>query len=172
MNCRHAPLHHPIQYRVIFQALQVHLLKKPVNVSLGDIRPSWVCETRDDECHLLTGIIDLLTSSTPYHRHKVSLKLHQLQYKLDVEEKMLAGYTRMADAIPLTKNIIRRPSSSEVHTQMHCSSEKVRLLKRALAKYEDLYIDDEDGDETSSNDSIAGMYYIRVSCLFYLKASL
>lgn len=85
---------------------------------------------------------------------------------------MLAGYTRMADAIPLTKNIIRRPSSSEVHTQMHCSSEKVRLLKRALAKYEDLYIDDEDGDETSSNDSIAGMYYIRVSCLFYLKASL
>lgn len=113
--------------------------------------------------------IDLLTSSTPYHRHKVSFKLHQLQYKLNEEEKLLAGYTRMAGAIPPAKGFIRRPST-EVHTQMHtqmqCTSEKVRLLKRALAKYEDLYIDDEDGDETSSNDSIAGMYIIYV--LFHL----
>lgn len=105
-------------------------------------------------------MIDLLTSSTPYHRHKVSFKLHQLQYKLNEEEKLLAGYTRMAGAIPPTKGFnIRRPST-EIHTQMQCTSEKVRLLKRALAKYEDLYIDDEDGDETSSNDSIAGMFIL------------
>ncbi|KAI9320193.1 kinase-like domain-containing protein [Dichotomocladium elegans] len=91
--------------------------------------------------------LDLLTTATPYHKSKVSLKLHQLQYKLEIAEKMLDGFTRLASA--LNSSYRSRRQSAEVQAHMQYCREKLRLLRRALQKYEELYIDDGENDDES-----------------------
>ncbi|KAI8350326.1 hypothetical protein EDC96DRAFT_577796 [Choanephora cucurbitarum] len=89
--------------------------------------------------------LDLLMSETPYNKPKVSLKLHELEYKLDVEKTVLKGIRGMVDVLERTASTDRK-SRSEVQDKMSESQEKLTLLNSALRKYKSLYIG-EGGDE-------------------------
>ncbi|KAI8087822.1 kinase-like domain-containing protein [Gilbertella persicaria] len=93
--------------------------------------------------------LDLLTTETLYNKSKVSMKLHELEYKLDVENKVLAGIKTMADVLDKDTSINDRKRRSELQGQMYESIEKLNLLTKALRKYKSLYIgegDDEDDE--------------------------
>lgn len=106
--------------------------------------------------------LDLLMSETPYNKPKVSLKLHELEYKLDVEKTVFKGIKSMLDAMD------RYPSSDrknrfEVQNQLSESQEKSNLLKAAVKKYKNLYIG-EGGDEDDygkiNNCTSINIYYV------------
>ncbi|KAG2233150.1 hypothetical protein INT48_001643 [Thamnidium elegans] len=87
----------------------------------------------------------LLMSETPYNKPKVSLKLHELEYKLDVEKTVLKGIRGMVDVLERTPSTDRK-SRQDVQDKMLESTEKLGLLNSALRKYKSLYIG-EGGDE-------------------------
>ncbi|KAF7729151.1 Serine/threonine kinase [Apophysomyces ossiformis] len=91
--------------------------------------------------------LDLLTAETPYNKPKVSLKLHELEYKLDVEQKVLTGIKTMTEVLNRDPSSSDRKRRGEVQGQFYESSEKLNLLKRALRKYKGLYIDEGDEDD-------------------------
>ncbi|CDH52710.1 agc pkc protein kinase [Lichtheimia corymbifera JMRC:FSU:9682] len=91
--------------------------------------------------------LDLLTSAVPYNKPKVSLKLHELEYKLDVEKKVLTGIKTMADVIEKSASSGDRRQRDEVQGQLYESVEKRNLLDRALRKYKGLYIGEGDEDD-------------------------
>lgn len=84
-------------------------------------------------------------SETPYNKPKVSLKLHELEYKLDVEKTVLKGIRGMVDVLERTPSTDRK-SRQDVQDKMLESTEKLGLLNSALRKYKSLYIG-EGGDE-------------------------
>ncbi|RIA87908.1 kinase-like domain-containing protein [Glomus cerebriforme] len=93
--------------------------------------------------------LDLIKSDTPITNTKVSLKLHELEFKLGVEQKLKEGSEKMIEAVTLS-NPKDRKSIQEVTVKTLESQEKLSILKRSLHKYKQLYIgevDDEDEDE-------------------------
>ncbi|SAL99009.1 hypothetical protein [Absidia glauca] len=93
--------------------------------------------------------LDLLTTDTPYNKPKVSLKLHELEYKLDVEKKVLDGTKTLADALDRQQSAAQsdRKQRDEIKNQMYESIEKLGLLSRALRKYKGLYIGEGEEEE-------------------------
>ncbi|ORE11999.1 hypothetical protein BCV72DRAFT_300331 [Rhizopus microsporus var. microsporus] len=89
--------------------------------------------------------LDLLMSETPYNKPKVSLKLHELEYKLDVEKTVLKGIKGMAEVLERNPSGDRK-NRTDVQDKMSESMEKLSLLNSALRKYKSLYIG-EGGDE-------------------------
>lgn len=77
-----------------------------------------------------------------------------MEYKLDVENKVLAGIKTMADVMDRDPSLSDRKRRSELQGQMYESIEKLNLLTKALRKYKSLYIgegddDDDYGEKTS-----------------------
>jgi hypothetical protein len=107
-----------------------------------------------------------LTTNTPYNKPKVSLKLHELEYKLDVEKKVLDGIKTMADALDKQSGQADRKQRDEIKNQMHESIEKLALLNRALRKYKGLYI-----GEAEDEDEDYGMYRLPISTRFNHQSS-
>lgn len=99
----------------------------------------------------LISRIDLLTTETLYNKSKVSLKLHELEYKLDVENKVLGGIKTMADLLGRDPSSTDRKRRSELQGQMYESIEKLNLLTKALRKYKSLYIGEGDDDDDYGN---------------------
>ncbi|KAI9013351.1 kinase-like domain-containing protein [Phycomyces nitens] len=93
------------------------------------------------------ALLDLLMTDTPYNKPKVSIKLHELEYKLDVENKVLAGIKTMAEVLDREPSLSDKRRRAEVQGQLTESTEKLILLKRALRKYKQLYIDEGDDDD-------------------------
>ncbi|KAI7864786.1 kinase-like domain-containing protein [Spinellus fusiger] len=91
--------------------------------------------------------LDLLMTTTPYNKPKVSIKLHELEYKLDVEKKVMAGIKTMAEVLDREPSLSDKRRRGEVQGQLNESIEKLSLLKRALRKYKQLYIDEGDEDD-------------------------
>lgn len=89
----------------------------------------------------------MLTTETLYNKSKVSLKLHELEYKLDVENKVLAGIKTMADVLDKDPSLSDRKRRHELQGQMYESIEKLNLLTKALRKYKSLYIGEGDDDD-------------------------
>lgn len=88
-----------------------------------------------------------MTTETLYNKSKVSLKLHELEYKLDVENKVLAGIKTMADVMDRDPSLSDRRRRLELQGQMYESIEKLNLLTKALRKYKSLYIGERDEDD-------------------------
>ncbi|CEI93259.1 Putative AGC/PKC protein kinase [Rhizopus microsporus] len=84
-------------------------------------------------------------SETPYNKPKVSLKLHELEYKLDVEKTVLKGIKGMAEVLERNPSGDRK-NRTDIQDKMSESMEKLSLLNSALRKYKSLYIG-EGGDE-------------------------
>ncbi|CAO3672534.1 unnamed protein product [Rhizopus stolonifer] len=91
--------------------------------------------------------LDLLTTETLYNKSKVSLKLHELEYKLDVENKVLEGIKTMADVMDRDPSLSDRKRRLDLQGQMYESIEKFSLMTKALRKYKSLYIGEGDGDD-------------------------
>ncbi|KAJ2955208.1 hypothetical protein NQZ79_g8761 [Umbelopsis isabellina] len=91
--------------------------------------------------------LDLLKSDTPINKAKVSLKLHELEYKLDVEKKVQIGIRKLASTFESDPSIVDRRRMAEVQGQLSESNEKINLLNKAVRKYKNLYIGEEDEDE-------------------------
>lgn len=91
--------------------------------------------------------IELLKSDTPINKAKVSLKLHELEYKLDVEKKVQIGIRKLASTFESDPSVVDRRRMAEVHGQLSESNEKINLLNKAVRKYKNLYIGEEDEDE-------------------------
>lgn len=72
--------------------------------------------------------IDLLKSSRAITTNKVVYKMHELAYKLEVEKRVKAASERLEQL-----GMNAKDGNEE-------SSEKVVLLKRALQKYQGLYL--------------------------------
>lgn len=105
--------------------------------------------TEPFECHLLTygPHLDLLKADTPFNKAKVSLKLHELEYKLDVEKKVMAGIKNMAWAFEKDPASTDRRRRAEVQGELYESNEKLNLLNKAVRKYKNLYIGESDEDD-------------------------
>ncbi|KAI8087376.1 hypothetical protein BDF21DRAFT_358843 [Thamnidium elegans] len=104
-----------------------------------------VASQTSKDCKKKYSNLDLLMSETPYNKPKVSLKLHELEYKLDVEKTVLKGIRGMVDVLERTPSTDRK-SRQDVQDKMLESTEKLGLLNSALRKYKSLYIG-EGGDE-------------------------
>jgi len=97
--------------------------------------------------------LDLIKSDTPMTTQKVSLKLHELEFKLDVERKLMEGSQKMANAV-VFQDPKNKKSIAEVAGKMIESKEKISLLSRSLNNYKKLYITGiNDEDETSNDDN-------------------
>jgi len=77
---------------------------------------------------LLVTTLDLLKAPTPITSKKVIYKLRELAYKLDIEKKVKVASERLEQL-----GMSAKDGNAE-------SSERVILLKRALQKYQGLYI--------------------------------
>lgn len=91
---------------------------------------------------LLCGVneIDLLKSSTPITTAKISNKLRDLAFKLDVEKKLKAGSERLAVLYKNDPSMGDKKNRAGVHGELLESNEKIVLLKRALQKYQQLFV--------------------------------
>lgn len=91
--------------------------------------------------------LDLLEADTPINRAKVSLKLHELEYKVDVEKKVQEGIKNLYHLLERsTSTADRRRKAELLEKQLECT-EKMALLNNAVKKYKDLYLGEEDEDD-------------------------
>ncbi|KAJ1655725.1 Serine/threonine kinase [Dispira simplex] len=106
--------------------------------------------------------LDLRKSDSALSTQKVSLKLHELAYKLDVERKLKEGSDRIA-------SIYRRDGSrgdrrkiahaDAAGSALNEATDKIKLLERALKKYQSLYVEGLDDEEDSAGgDATANVY--------------
>ncbi|KAG0196573.1 Serine/threonine kinase [Mortierella sp. GBA30] len=106
--------------------------------------------------HRPLSTVDLLKAPTPITSKKVTYKLRELAYKLDIEKKVKLASERLEQL---------GMSAKEGNAE---SSERVVLLKRALQKYQGLYIPGQAEDDTSATPGTAlrrpmtGTLYVRV----------
>lgn len=92
--------------------------------------------------------IDLLEADTPINRAKVSLKLHELEYKVDVEKKVQEGIRNLYTLLDRTSSSTAdRRRKAELHEKQLECTEKMALLNNAVKKYKDLYLGEEDENE-------------------------
>jgi hypothetical protein len=88
----------------------------------------------------LFSTLDLLKSSTPITTAKISNKLRELAFKLDVEKKLKAGSERLAVLYRNDPSMGDKKNRAGVHGELLESNEKIVLLKRALKKYQQLFV--------------------------------
>ncbi|KAF9284767.1 Serine/threonine kinase [Mortierella alpina] len=106
--------------------------------------------------HRPLSTVDLLKAPTPITSKKVTYKLRELAYKLDIEKKVKLASERLEQL---------GMSAKEGNAE---SSERVVLLRRALQKYQGLYIPGQAEDDTTSAPGTAlrrpmtGTLYVRV----------
>ena len=100
--------------------------------------------------------IDLLKSSTPITTTKISHKLRELAFKLDVEKKLKAGSERLAILYKNDPSMGDKKNRAGVNGELLESNEKIVLLKRALQKYQQLFVPGMEDDGTCNT--------LRVSC--------
>lgn len=94
--------------------------------------------TEDDEYEKKYTNLDLLEADTPINRAKVSLKLHELEYKVDVEKKVLDGIRNLQQLLETIPDRRRKNELQQKQSECHT---KMALLNNAVKKYKDLYLD-------------------------------
>ncbi|KAG0090897.1 Serine/threonine kinase [Podila epicladia] len=103
----------------------------------------------------------LLKSSTPITTAKISNKLRELAFKLDVEKKLKAGSERLAVLYKNDPSMGDKKNRAGVHGELLESNEKIVLLKRALQKYQQLFVpgmeDDDDAEPEVTTRIGAGL---------------
>jgi hypothetical protein len=104
---------------------------------------------------ILNCQIDLLEADTPINRAKVSLKLHELEYKVDVEKKVQEGIRNLYHILDRTSSssAADRRRKAELHEKQLECTEKMTLLQNAVKKYKDLYLGEDDDDEEDDDNN-------------------
>ncbi|KAJ2840860.1 Serine/threonine kinase, partial [Coemansia sp. 'formosensis'] len=99
--------------------------------------------------------LDLRKTSSHLSVQKISLKVHEIAYKLEVERKIrdTANRIRM-----LYSDDYRRGSKDKIaqitdsDRILHESNDRIRLLEYALKMYQSLYVDYAEGDDDTLNE--------------------
>ncbi|EEH22723.2 AGC/PKC protein kinase [Paracoccidioides brasiliensis Pb03] len=129
-------------------------------VPYGDSRPDdTVPKARPNFSKLGNYIFwdtDLIKYDTPYLGPKIQLMLSQLEFKLSVEKQYKDGIEKM---VRLYQDEGDRKSKADAEGRRIESIQKIRLLKQALKRYEDLHIDiasstDHPDDESLNSPNI------------------
>jgi hypothetical protein len=97
----------------------------------------------------------LRQSETNISAAKVNLKLHEIEFKLDVEKRVKDGTEKMHKLYMMDPSMGDKKSRHEVAQKLADTNEKMVLLKRALQKYHGLYVgedDEEEDDATAVQD--------------------
>ncbi|KAI9262006.1 kinase-like domain-containing protein [Sporodiniella umbellata] len=97
----------------------------------------------DEICKNYTTL-DLLEADTPINKAKVSLKLHELEYKVDVEKKVQEGIKNLQQLLDPTMSTADRRRKTELQEKQLESQDKMALLNNAVKKYKDLYLGEEE----------------------------
>ncbi|KAF9108200.1 Serine/threonine kinase [Mortierella sp. GBA35] len=124
--------------------------------------------TSMDSPHLDNALLELPKrpaytnlGNTPITTAKISNKLRDLAFKLDVEKKLKAGSERLAVLYKNDPSMGDKKNRAGVHGELLESNEKIVLLKRALQKYQQLFVpgmeDDEDCEPETNNRIGAGL---------------
>lgn len=121
--------------------LTQQLVSSP-NQSLDSPGPEQV-DIEEDISKRYTNL-DLLEADTPINKAKVSLKLHELEYKVDVEKKVQEGIRNLHQLLDPAMSTTDRRRKTELHEKQLESQEKMALLNHAVKKYKDLYLGEED----------------------------
>lgn len=86
-----------------------------------------------------------MEADTPINRAKVSLKLHELEYKVDVEKKVQEGIRNLYNLLERTSSTAAdRRRKAELHEKQLECTEKMTLLNNSVKKYKDLYLGEDD----------------------------
>jgi classical protein kinase C/novel protein kinase C epsilon type len=133
-------------------ASKFHSKKKYTNLGKQQKKVCWGgCYLARTNIHffILLYTVDLLKADTPINRAKVSLKLHDLEYKVDVEKKVQMGIKNLAQTVnPHSSAMTEKKIKSEIQEKQAESNEKMALLASAVRKYKGLYLgEEEDGDD-------------------------
>ncbi|KAI9228306.1 MAG: hypothetical protein DHS80DRAFT_23465 [Piptocephalis tieghemiana] len=96
--------------------------------------------------------LDQRKAEAPISTAKVTLKLHEIAFKLDVEKKVKTATERMNKLYSLDPSMGDKKSRAEVSNKIAESNEKLVLLKRALQRYQGLYIGGDDDDEDDDQE--------------------
>ncbi|KAK2808302.1 hypothetical protein FQN50_004861 [Emmonsiellopsis sp. PD_5] len=124
----------------------------PPRAPYGDPRPdSGVPKARPNFSKL-----DLIKYDTQYLGPKIQLMLSQLEFKLSVEKQYKDGIEKM---VRLYQDEGDRKSRADAEGRRIESIQKIRLLKQALKRYEDLHVDiasstDHPDDESLNSPNI------------------
>ncbi|KAJ2734777.1 Serine/threonine kinase [Coemansia sp. BCRC 34962] len=99
--------------------------------------------------------LDLRKTSSHLSVQKISLKVHEIAYKLEVERKIRDNANRIR---MLYSNDYRRGSKDKI-TQitdsdriLHETNDRIRLLEYSLKMYQSLYVDYAEGDDDTLNE--------------------
>ncbi|RKP40250.1 kinase-like domain-containing protein [Dimargaris cristalligena] len=107
--------------------------------------------------------LDLRKSDSALSTQKVSLKLHEIAFKLDVERKLKEGTDRITNIYRMESNRGDKRKTAHANaagSALNETNDKIMILERALKKYQSLYVqglDDED-DISTSGDISANVY--------------
>jgi hypothetical protein len=94
-----------------------------------------------------------LEADTPINRAKVSLKLHELEYKSDVEKKVQEGIRNLYHLLDRTSSSAAdRRRKAELHEKQLECTEKMTLLNNAVKKYKDLYLGEDEEEEEQEGE--------------------
>ncbi|KAJ1827154.1 Serine/threonine kinase [Coemansia sp. RSA 2599] len=103
--------------------------------------------------------LDLRKTSTHLSVQKISLKVHEIAYKLEVERKIRDQANRIRR---IYSNDYRQGSRDKIaqitdsDRLLHETNDRIRLLEYSLKMYQSLYVDYADDDETVAEDDYSG----------------
>ncbi|KAJ2081260.1 Serine/threonine kinase [Coemansia sp. RSA 988] len=106
--------------------------------------------------------LDLRKASSHLSGQKISLKVHEIAYKLEVERKIRDNANRIR---ALYSNDYRKGSKGKIvqitdsDRILHETNDRIRLLEYSLKMYQSLYVDYTDDDETLNEDDYSGAQF-------------
>ncbi|KAI7871614.1 kinase-like domain-containing protein [Spinellus fusiger] len=86
--------------------------------------------------------LDLLMADTPIHKEKISLKLYQLEYKVNVEKQVQKGIYNLTRTLQASETVDRKRIEDLENKQTE-SNEKMALLECSIRKYKTLCLGQE-----------------------------
>ncbi|KAK0938150.1 Serine/threonine kinase [Friedmanniomyces endolithicus] len=115
--------------------------------------------------------LDLIKYDTAHLGPRIQLMLSQMEFKLSVEKQYKEGIDKMVRLYQIEKD---RKSQADAEGRRIESNQKIQLLTRALRRYEDLHVvdensadaaDDESLDTPSQRKPLTGHLHVRISAV-------
>ncbi|KAJ1971888.1 Serine/threonine kinase [Dimargaris xerosporica] len=110
-----------------------------------------------------SGFAETSTSTLAFSTQKISLQLHEIAYKLDVEKKVREASNRLSNIYLRSfgkSDKSKRAQAAQVNAHTAECNEKIMLLERAYKKYQSLHIDvldnDDDADGSAALNTSSG----------------
>ncbi|KAJ2783983.1 Serine/threonine kinase [Coemansia javaensis] len=109
--------------------------------------------------------LDLRKASSHLSGQKISLKVHEIAYKLEVERKIRDKANNIRSLYTMDHQKGGKSKGGQIAKSdqvLHESNDRIRLLEYSLKKYQSLYVDYadlDDDDDTANEDAFAGNQY-------------